>query len=132
MIQQLIDNHVFIFLLVFPVISTIVVFYMSNFIFKHKWKAIHFTVQWTAIFYMIAVVLLLEKLLNQAVVGIMLIILITVLSIILIFQWKRHTEVNLRNGLKVLTRISFLVFGIIYSILISYEIIQGMYIKYFH
>lgn len=132
MVQQLIHHNLFIFFLIFPIISTLVVFYLSNYIFKHTWKAIHFTVQSTAVFYIIAVVLLLEKFFNQTFVGIILIILITVLSVILIFQWKRHTEVNLRTGLKVLTRISFLVFGIIYTMLISYEIFQAMYVRYFH
>lgn len=132
MVHPLLHNHVFIFLLIVPVISTIFVFYVSNLICKHKWKAIHFAVEWTAIFYIIAVILLLEKLLEQTVIGIVLIILITVLSIILILQWKNHTEVVLRNGIKVLTRISFLVFGLIYFLLISYEIIQAMYINYFN
>lgn len=126
MIDQLIHNYLFLLLMI-PPISTVLVYYVSVFFFRHRWKAIHFSVQGTALFYVIAVTLLLEKLFGYNFIGIILIILISVLAVILIIQWKSKTEVILRNGLKIVARISFLVFALLYILLISYEIIQYIY-----
>lgn len=107
-----------------PILMTWIVYFITNKIVKHQWKAIHFSVQSTAIFYIIAVAILLQNIFHYQFVGIILICLIVFLAVILIIQWKKDTEVVLRKGLKVLLRISFLLFGAVYIILIGYEIVQ--------
>jgi len=113
-----------------PIFTTLLVYYVVKKITKQKWKAIHISVQATAIFYIVAVTILLQRLLQVQLVGIILISLILLLAIILIIQWKQETEVVLTKGLKVLTRFSFLVFGFLYVGLIIYEIIVFIYDHY--
>ena len=130
MIYHLMDKDVVFFFIVIPLLSTIVLYFGSKAVYKHQWKAIHFSTQWTAPFYVFAVILLLEKWLKYKITGIVLIILISILALILIVQWKKKTEVILRNGLKVLTRICFLVFGFLYVLLLSYQMFQMLYANY--
>jgi|GEM_PF-1614436 len=130
MIHPFFDNDVQLFFIIIPVAATIIVYFVNRYFLKNHWKAIHFTVQTTAIFYLVAVVLLLEKLFGQPIIGTVLIILIVILSIILIWQRKRKTEVVLLDGLKILLRICFLSFGLLYLLLISYEIFIAVYINY--
>jgi|SRR5690625_375335 len=127
--NQIIHNLPFI-LIVIPIFLTFTFYQIMYLISKQRWKAIHFSVQASTIFYIAAVVVLLDKWIEQPLTGYILIGLILTLSIILIIQWKIHTEVILRNGLKLLARISFLIFFIAYIILISYEVIQFIYINY--
>lgn len=127
--EEIIHNLPFIFIII-PLIATLTLYQISYFIFKHRWKAIHLSVQWTAIFYIIAVTILLEKLIEQNIIGYILIGLIVTLAVILIIQWKNNTEVILLNGLRVLWRICFLLFAVTYMVLISYELFQLIYINY--
>lgn len=112
-----------IILVIIPIFVSYLVYYISKMILKHRWKAIHLTVEWTAVFYIVAVAIFLKKHFHYEFIGWILIVLISILSCILIYQWKKHTEVVLRKGLKVLSRISFLLFGLIYIIFVLYEII---------
>lgn len=130
MIHPYLHSNLLIIFITFPMIATLIVYYITYALFSHRWKAIHISVQATAIFYIIAVIILLERFLEQTVIGIILILLISLLAIILIVQWKKKTEVVLRNGLKVLARISFLLFALIYLLLLSYEFIQNIYTNY--
>lgn len=119
-----------IILVIIPLFTTYIVYYVSNKKVKHRWKAIHLSVEWTAIFYIIAVAILLHRHFQYQFVGWIMIVLISILSCILIYQWKKHTEVVLRKGLKVLSRISFLLFGFIYIAFVLYEIGYLIYIMY--
>lgn len=118
-------------LLSIPIFTTFIVYYISKKIFQHRWKAIHLSVELTAIFYIVAVAIFLQKHFHDQFIGWILIVLIVILACILIFQWKRHTEVVLRKGLKVLARISFLLFGLLYILFLLYELVYFVYIHYF-
>jgi len=113
-----------------PIFKTLIVYFIIYKITRHRWKAIHISVQWTAIFYIIAVTILLQKIFAYDFISIILISLILMLAIILIIQRNLHTEVLLGKGLKVLARFSFLLFGCIYILLIIYEIIDYIYTHY--
>src|SRR5690625_4429870 len=113
-----------------PIFTTLIVYFIIYKITRHRWKAIHISVQWTAIFYIIAVTILLQKIFAYDFISIILISLILMLAIILIIQRNLHTEVLLGKGLKVLARFSFLLFGCIYILLIIYEIIDYIYTHY--
>lgn len=120
---QLIDNLPGI-LIIIPILTTIVLYQLSYRISKRRWIAVHLSVQWSTVFYIIAVTILLERLIHQNIIGYIIIGLLLLLSAILIVQRKKKTEVVLRDGLKVLSRISFLIFSSTYIVLISYELIQ--------
>jgi len=102
-----------------------IIFYQLHVRKRHnKWKAIHFSVQYSAIFYVIATSLLLHRLFSIYFIGVILIILILILAIILIIQWKQEMEVILVKGLKILWRITFLLFFLFYAGLFVYMFLQ--------
>lgn len=113
-----------------PFVMTFLVYYFSKRTFGNQWRAIHTAVQWTAIFYIIAVAILLKMMLQQSVFGYMLILLIVILAIILIFQWKHQAEVILKDGLRLLWRVSFLLFSITYSGLLIYVLVRFIQLHY--
>jgi len=113
--------HAFIIL---PLFMTLLLYSLGVRLTGNHWKAIHKSTQWTAVFYIIAVILLLEKILHQGFIGYVLILLIIMLAIILIIQWKKEMEVALLNGLRLLWRISFLFFFLTYLGLVIYMIVR--------
>src|SRR5690625_262119 len=107
-----------------PIMMSMFIYFLGVHFSKNKWKAIHKSTQWSAVFYIIAVALLLKHLFTFSFLGYILIFLITLLSTILIIQWKKDTEVILLDGLRVMWRSSFLIFFILYLGLITYKLIQ--------
>lgn len=110
-----------------PIIATWFVYVMSKKIYKQTWKAVHTAVNWTTIFYIIAVIMILLMFFNKSFIGIISIFLMIMLSIIVIVQWKLKTEVILRHGLKILWRVSFLVFSFSYTFLVIFGIVHRMF-----
>src|SRR5690625_2704449 len=129
MIQKLPEHLPTIFICI-PIIFTYV-FYKIVYIFKkNKWRAIHLSVQFTAIFYIIAVTLMIYDSFQLKVSSYILIFHIVLLAIFLIIQWKTKTEVILLDGLKILLRISFLIFFVIYICLFTYKLFDFIYRNY--
>lgn len=124
MINEYIDKDIIRILVMIPLFSTIILYFIMKWISHHPWKAIHFSTQWSAFFYVVAVSLLLEKHIEVTTLGFFIVGILLLLSIHLIVQWKKNTEVILKKGLKVVTRLCFLLFSVLYIILISYEIIE--------
>jgi|SRR5690625_57684 len=106
-----------------PLIITYLLYKIHLLIKKQKWQAIHFTTEFSTVFYIVATTILLKQLFNQSVIGYILIFLILTLAIILIVQWKNHTEVILTKGLKTLFRLSFLIFFVSYLLVGGYRLI---------
>lgn len=115
-------NHLMTFipyiLISIPVISTIIIYQIRFKMIHNQWASFHLAAQLSAIFYIAAVSTLLHILFDSYYIGIILIILISVLALIIIIQWKKDTEVLLLKGLKLLSRISFLTFFIGYIVLL--------------
>jgi len=80
-------------------------------------------VQWTAIFYIVADIILIKMILNVQVIGYTLIIIILILAFIIVAQWKKENEVSLIKGLRLMWRINFLLFVTLYIGLLVYELI---------
>lgn len=116
-------------LIICPFIVSVIVYYLSKLLVKHKRRAFHIMIAFTTIFYIIAVTLLLEGIFNINLIGIVPIVLLLTLSAILIVHWKTRTDVVLRNGLKILWRISFLIFVPLYICLIIYHIVTILFMS---
>lgn len=129
MIREYIDYDIIRILIIIPIFSTVILYYIMKWISRHPWKAIHFSTQWSAFLYVVAVSLLLEKHIGVATFGFFIVGILLLLSIHLIVQWKKDTEVILKKGLKLVTRVCFLLFSLLYIILISYEIIELFLVK---
>lgn len=106
-----------------PPFISFFVYYLSKLIVKHKRRAFHIMIAWTTIFYIVVASWLLEEIISYNVIGMTPVVLLLLLSIILIIQWRIRTEVVLRNGLKILWRLLFLIFIPIYFCLLIYQLI---------
>lgn len=119
----LVNNSLYI-VLVLPILISIAMYIIGVKLMKNKWKSIHKMVQWTAIFYVVADILLVKMVFNLQLTGYLLISIILILAFILINQWKKENEVSLLKGLQLLWRINFLVFFFIYIGFIIFLIIN--------
>ncbi len=122
--KSMIVSYLPISLIVLPILMTLLFYFFGVHFTGNRWKSIHKASQWTAIFYVIAVSLLLEKIFQHGFIGYILILLIIILAVILIIQWKKDTEVTLLSGLRLLWRISFLLFSLTYVGLVIYMIVR--------
>lgn len=113
-----------------PVLMSLLVYLITLRMRRHKWQAIHLAVQGTAIFYIIAVTILIYQLFQINITAYLLICIILILSIILIFQWKKNTEVLLGKAFKVLWRALFLLFFTAYCGLLIYLFVNFLMVNY--
>src|SRR5690625_5218599 len=115
-------TYVIAFLVTIPVISTIVLYIVFKTIYKHPRKAVHLSLDGTTIFYIFSVNSLFYILFQYYFIVIHLSIWIIILIIIVFYQWKKHTEVNMKKAIKLLWRLSFAIFFILYIVLVLYGI----------
>lgn len=115
------------FMITLPLAATFIAYIIFNKVFSHKWKAIHHAVNWTTILYIIAVTMLLTIIFDQVFIGIIILLLLSILTGIIIFQWKAHTEVDLKKAVKLLWRISFVLFLTSYMVLVFIGILQRIF-----
>ncbi|WP_186577562.1 DUF3397 domain-containing protein [Aquibacillus kalidii] len=94
----------------FPFLLTCIVYIIVKKTVRNKWKAIHFSVNSTTIFYIISVGVMLNVLFGQNFTGIILIILLLILSLFVIIQWKSKGEVAIPIVWKLFWRFTFLLF----------------------
>src|SRR5699024_11603459 len=99
--------YVPIILVCIPILMTILFYQVHYRMNKNQWRAIHFTVQFRFIFYIIADTILFTWLLHKNLLGIFAIFLIILLSIILIIQRKLKMEIVLNLVIISLMRVLF-------------------------
>src|SRR5699024_4401472 len=87
---------------------------------EHKWRAMHFSIGASFTFYVLAVVLLVIKLFALNILGYIIISMVLLIIIILIIQFRKTEEVQLKQAIKLLIRIYYLISSIAYTILIIY------------
>jgi len=129
MIQKLV-HYLPTILMIIPMIVTYIFYKITYILSKNKWRAIHISVQFTAIFYVVAVTIMMSNIFDFNVFSYILIFHIALLAIFLIIQWKTRIEVILRDGLKLLLRLSFLIFLILYVCLALYILFDIIYQNY--
>ncbi|WP_268801929.1 DUF3397 family protein [Ornithinibacillus halophilus] len=105
-------------MIMIPLPLTLLFYRVFLWIFKHKVKSFHKSMNWTTLFYIIAVDLLLVELFSGQFIGYILLILLSILLMIVIIQWKREIDINHFKAIKLMWRISFLTFSISYIILL--------------
>ncbi|MGM8211846.1 DUF3397 family protein [Virgibacillus sp. W0430] len=107
-------NEISILLITIPIIATWLFYKLGKRVFSLDWRAFHFAVNSTTLFYILAVNILAKHILQQQFVGITIILLLVILAIVIIIQWKKNTEVVLWKGLKTMWRLAFLLFFFLY------------------
>lgn len=116
------------FFITAPIIATLIMYRLATKRFTHQLKAIHFAANWTVILYMIADLVLIAIIFERQLVSSMFITLISLLAIIVIMQWKVKTEVDFVKAFKLLWRICFLVFLLLYIFLVLFGIVTRIFI----
>src|SRR5690625_413667 len=90
----------------------------------NKLKAFHAALNWTTLLYIIAVTIMLGIVFDRSFVGIVLIFLLLSLSLIVFIQWRMGQDVQIKKAAKLLWRISFLLFFLLYGCLMIVGIIK--------
>lgn len=103
------------FFVTIPIIASLLVYIISMIVERNKLKAIHKMVAWTTCFYIIAVTIMLTLIFDRSFTGIILIFLLLLLSLIVFIQWKTKRDVEFKRAVKLLWRISFLLFFFLYG-----------------
>src|SRR5699024_12733562 len=95
-----------------PILMTILFYQVHYRMNKKHWRAIHLTVQFSFIFYIIADTILFNWILHTTLLVIFSFCLIILLSIILVLHSKLKMAINLKQGIVSMTRFSFLIISI--------------------
>ncbi|WP_164669104.1 DUF3397 domain-containing protein [Virgibacillus doumboii] len=117
------------FIITAPVAATVIVYLISFQLYNHRWKAIHKSVNWTTLLYIIAVAVLFRIIFGNSFIGILFVLLISIFIFIAVAQWKINTEVVFNNIFKIFWRICFLLFLFLYIILVIFGIIQRLFFQ---
>src|SRR5699024_6713090 len=115
-------------LIIVSVFSTILLYRLHNNIKTSSYIAFHFSSLVSSLFYIAYVTSFLYVLFEMIVIGKILILFLIILSIILILQLIQDTEVSFLKAMKLLLRISFLSFGLLYVLLIVYWGVDYFYL----
>ncbi|RDW18459.1 hypothetical protein CWR48_12895 [Oceanobacillus arenosus] len=118
--------NIFAFLTTAPVVLTAFIYYISIKSHRPVWKAIHTAVNWTTIFYMIAVCLLVKIIFDITVTGYVSVFFLFLLGMFTYMQWRFHTDIKVTKAFKLAWRICFLLFLCLYLCLIITGIILEM------
>lgn len=119
--------------IVFYLFPFIITFIIYRFIYRKKQnvkKAMKKTITYSTLIYIISVLYLIRMLFGSYFIGYILIILISLLGLILVIQWKNGEEVLLWSGIKVLWRFCFLLFFMSYLSLLIYYFIQSIFLLF--
>lgn len=104
------------FLLTFPIIFLVLISFIINLFQIHRWRKIHLTTQWTALFFVAGVLYLVYELYELFILSYVLIVFILFLAIHLILQRRNSVEISLRKAFVLLLRTSFLIFLFAYIV----------------
>src|SRR5699024_1715777 len=115
-------------IITFPIIATFLLYWLAAKLFKHRLKAVHFAVNWSARIAIVPDLILIRILVRLQLTGILVMILLILMAVIMIIQWKVNTDVQFFKALKILWRTCFLVFLLLYICLVLFGIISRIYL----
>ncbi|GAA0444423.1 MAG: DUF3397 domain-containing protein [Bacillota bacterium] len=110
-----------------PLFATGILYYIARSSGIHPLKALHVAVHWTTIFYILSVCVIGSIIFNFNVIGIIITFLLVLITTIIVLQWRMQTEVNFARAFKIMLRISFLIFGFLYALLVLLGVIQRIF-----
>lgn len=115
------------FMITVPFIVTVIIFYALNYLFNNRVMSFHKAINWTTILYILSVNTILTYLFGGFYLGYIIVFMLCVLTVVIIIQWKKRTEVDIRRAMKLMWRISFLVFFMLYSVFILFGIGKNIF-----
>ncbi|BAC13415.1 hypothetical conserved protein [Oceanobacillus iheyensis HTE831] len=111
----------------FPFFVTLSIYWIAKWARSSNWKAIHLAVHWSTLFYIIAVGIILNILLQQSFIGLILLFFLIFLTIIIIYQRRTQTDVELFKAIKIVWRGAFLLFFTMYFLLGFIFVVNGVW-----
>ncbi|WP_047984564.1 DUF3397 family protein [Ornithinibacillus californiensis] len=113
-------------LLTLPILVTVLLYYVLKYALHNPIKAFHKAINWTTLLYIISVNVLLSYLFQESFIGYILILILCILTVLIIVQWKKNTEIDYSKATKLLWRFSFLLFFLFYLVLSIYGIVRNI------
>jgi len=101
----------------FPFIITFLAYWITKLRKKHTWKAVHNAVQWSAIFFVLGVGVLLQLLFDRSFFGWIILLFLISITGILIHQYRKQSDIEVSKAIKIVWRSAFLLFSSAYLIL---------------
>lgn len=105
-----------------PFVITYIVYLLNKKLYKHKWRAIHQSAQLTNVFYVFACIIIVQLLFNVSLFWMIVLLHLILWIVMIVYQWKKDTEISLKRSFKIVWRASFLIFFVSYFILTIYGI----------
>ncbi|MYL46552.1 DUF3397 family protein [Virgibacillus halodenitrificans] len=110
-----------------PILATWFTYLIARKVGKTKIKAIHITVYVTTILYIIAVAMLFKIIVGHTHLGYLAVLVLSVLCIIIFYQWRYNTEIVIFKAIILTWRITFLLFLFAYLLLSMVGIILRIF-----
>ncbi|WP_440895191.1 DUF3397 domain-containing protein [Amphibacillus sp. Q70] len=95
-----------------PIIVTLIVYYILKYIFANRKKAIHKSMEYTAILYLISTILIVHESFDMNWLGNLAIFLLVVFLLFIIIQWKLTNDIRIKRIWQLYLRFIFLTFFI--------------------
>lgn len=96
------------FSITYPVIVTVIVYFFLKYLFKNKKKAIHKTMEYTAIFHLISAILISYIILKIHLIGPILLFLLVLFVLFIIIQFRIIRDVKMRRIWQLYLRFLFI------------------------
>lgn len=110
----------------FPIVVTVGLYYIFKRVYKHRKKALHRSIAYSTLFYIISVMIMLHHLFQSSYIGSVTLFLLVVLMSFVILQWKFTNEIIFTRAFKLFWRSMFLFFFIAHLLLGITGIIHGL------
>ncbi|MFS0672338.1 DUF3397 domain-containing protein [Ornithinibacillus sp. 179-J 7C1 HS] len=114
------------FVITLPILATIVMYYILKYLYRNPIKAFHKAINWSTFLYILAVHTLLSYLFSVNYLGYIFVLLLSILTVLIILQWKKYSEINYYKAFKLLWRLSFLLFFTLYIGLVLFGIVKSI------
>src|SRR5699024_1084182 len=118
---------IFSFFIAFPFLLTIVLYLGNIMIHVHPLKAFHRSMAWSTFFYIFSVIQMLSMFFEKFFIGIFACLFLITLSGLIIYQYRKGTDIELKKASRILWRICFLLFNSLYFVLVFYGIVLKLY-----
>jgi len=112
-------NENFWIILISPFVLMLLTYLIISFFHIHQWRKIHLTAQWSALFFVAGVIIIVQELYGFFLLSYLLIVFLLFLAIHITIQWRHEETISLNKAIVVLLRSVFLLFLIGYLVLLT-------------
>ncbi|MDQ1146811.1 ABC-type multidrug transport system permease subunit [Bacillus sp. SORGH_AS 510] len=108
-----------------PVLGSVLVFLFGKVITKNSRRAVHLTLDYTTILYIISVHFLIVTILGKSLFWVIILLMIMIAMMFVFVHWKVKEEIILKKVMKGFWRFNFILFFLVYIALTFYGLISS-------